>query len=330
MTQRSPEPKEERKEFLLSRRNLLRGSIAAAVLATAGYGVHRNRRGFAEIFYGPTEACRKADYIARTASTIEEVAYVNVDRHAGAKHSLVFLRQLHRASNMTEEERQLVRKAQAELVCIVERYMDDPEIRLTELLDEGDSPELQELTRRKKSVERLDDHTDHVLFDPEGLREEAAILKRLVDLTTAEEERLRYQEELERLEKQLREAERVEREREEQRAQEQERLTLSAARMLEEKRGLRILPAEEFDANVAASIARKLAIEHPTTHKLVMEKREKIVLEKAAKRGTVSFVLFGAAHDFRKEIDAWNREHPDQMFTLVEITPKTVREWEMR
>jgi REP element-mobilizing transposase RayT len=120
----------------------------------------------------------------------------------------------------------------------------------------------------------------------------------------------------------IREAEKIAQEREEKLAREQQNRTLSAARMLEEKRGLRILPAEEFDANVAASVLG--------TEKLVMGNREKIVLAKAAGQGACSFVVFGAAHDFREEIDAWNREHPDHMFTLVEITPKAVMGWEAR
>ena len=56
--------------------------------------------------------------------------------------------------------------------------------------------------------------------------------------------------------------------------------------------------------------------------RVVQEKREDGLLEIISKDDIAFAVaMYGAAHDWRDTIDRWNSSHPDQKFSLIEITP---------
>lgn len=60
----------------------------------------------------------------------------------------------------------------------------------------------------------------------------------------------------------------------------------------------------------------------PDKHTYIFDLRERAALEIiAADRMHIAYVFYGAAHDWSDNITDWNEEHPDEAFSLMEISP---------
>ena len=312
----------------LHRRGFLKiSAYLAATLSVAGMTVSK-RKQIMETLFGATEACKKSDLVAQRCVRMKTVDHVNVWRVPGAKHALVFLRQFHRAKDMSDEERVMVEEVQAELASILEEFMDDPEVELRDLLDEGESDWLMNFEKEIKSLDDTGDKIDALLNDSRELQEEVQILQKLSELASSDEERNRYNVEIQHLQETIaRREERTSDHKQQKGTAAQQKERLSASKMLESKRGLRIQAAEDFGANLHATFAMRDP-NYPDRDNIIMRNRERILVQFVSKRGALTFVLYGAAHDFREEIDEWNAKHPDDTITLVEITSKRIEKLE--
>lgn len=57
--------------------------------------------------------------------------------------------------------------------------------------------------------------------------------------------------------------------------------------------------------------------------KIIRREREDYVVEKIAKKGDkINLLLFGEAHDFKDNIDRWNKSNPSKQYRLIEVTPE--------
>ena len=100
---------------------------------------------------------------------------------------------------------------------------------------------------------------------------------------------------------------------------------LSAAFQLHRNKRLYLEAAESKLANFAATRIKRnsVKINYYQRQEDIYVKRELLLLELIAKNGdAIAFTIYGGGHDFDKEIDIWNKKHPDDMFCLVEITPR--------
>lgn len=318
---------EKGSESVIGRRKMLEiGGYTLGTLVLSGIG-YVKRKNVHELLRGPTEACRVADLIADRASKMKNVGYVNVQRHARAKHALVVFRQYHRAVDMTLQERKMVEEVQLELSDILEALMDDPDVCLKEVLNEGDTEWLMQWAADMKSTLKQQDPLEALMPTLEELEEEAKILEKILMLELNEREKIHFQSELEELQRSIEEEKKNQQMKKDAHQKAEEEKKLSAAEMLAQKRGLRIEPAEEIGPSLHAHLAMKNP-QYPDRANIIMRNREAVVLKLASKRGPFSIVLFGAKHDFREVVGEWNSTHPDGVFTLVEVTSKRIAEAE--
>ncbi len=57
------------------------------------------------------------------------------------------------------------------------------------------------------------------------------------------------------------------------------------------------------------------------------QRREDVALGIIARAApSLAILVFGGNHDFRDNVASWNREHPEQTFAFVEITPRSFLE----
>ena len=58
-----------------------------------------------------------------------------------------------------------------------------------------------------------------------------------------------------------------------------------------------------------------------------LSKMENDLLEIVSKSGERTAVtVYGKAHDWKDNIETWNREHPDEKFSLIVVTPEKAAE----
>lgn len=88
-----------------------------------------------------------------------------------------------------------------------------------------------------------------------------------------------------------------------------------------EKEGKLTLKGIEWPDTHRLAIEAK-ARDWPDQYEYVFEKRERAALEIiATSRDRIAFVFFGAIHRWHRQIRIWNREHPNEIFSHMEIVP---------
>ena len=82
--------------------------------------------------------------------------------------------------------------------------------------------------------------------------------------------------------------------------------------------GIKILPAEKAELH-------DKAILNPTNKDIVNDARENALLKIISNYNEpLSITTYGANHNFKDNIEAWNINNPDKKFSLIVITPKSL------
>lgn len=55
------------------------------------------------------------------------------------------------------------------------------------------------------------------------------------------------------------------------------------------------------------------------------EGRENSLLDLIRGKSPIVYSIYGTKHDFRNNIDEWNKSHPDEKISLIEVNPKYIR-----
>lgn len=100
---------------------------------------------------------------------------------------------------------------------------------------------------------------------------------------------------------------------------------LSALDQLVAERGLELWPAETAKANEQAcqALFGSKGQHGRDREQIILERREDVLLELIVKRNDpIAVTVYGGFHDWGNNIKQWNKEHPDQKFALIEITPE--------
>jgi len=233
----------------------------------------------------------------------------------GSQKVLVHIRQFHEAPDkeMTPLHWEVVLACQRDIREILLALIENPSIRLHDVFDEGQSAEtqrtflplLEKLIEEKKTLEQLqqelEQHQEKLTGFLQDHPDDAAAQALLRHV---QEEMLTLQQEREVLSSKE-----------------------SAVLQLAQQGLITMLPAEMDHANEAAVAAAERGDLDAT--KKYNEQRENILVALAAKHDTVlTAVVYGANHDWRNNIDEWNAMHSDCRFSLIEITPETVKKYE--
>jgi hypothetical protein len=103
--------------------------------------------------------------------------------------------------------------------------------------------------------------------------------------------------------------------------------------MLQEEGKMKVIPAETMEGNFLAQDAVKdyenglITLEE--RDRLIFDVREDSALKLISKNpNPLNVMLYGGAHNFGDNINQWNSQHPDQKYSLIEITPESYRRTE--
>lgn len=90
---------------------------------------------------------------------------------------------------------------------------------------------------------------------------------------------------------------------------------------------LEIKVGESVDLNEAALKALDFSAEFNPDAEEIFNPREDYVLKLIAEgKESYSAVVFGGKHNFRDNVEKWNREHPNDLFSLIVVTPSSYKE----
>ena len=94
--------------------------------------------------------------------------------------------------------------------------------------------------------------------------------------------------------------------------------------------GLRVKGGErtkEYDASGPALYMP----DGPERTELLFEARERALMKIVHEgRDRIACTVYGAAHDWKNNVEEWNDEHPDDQFSILTLTTKTVWERDRR
>jgi len=97
------------------------------------------------------------------------------------------------------------------------------------------------------------------------------------------------------------------------------RYLLGAARLLASERKLNLSPAE---SSSLLEKARSTLYSKSKIEEQLHQDRENVVLDNTIRNSLpLSVVVYGSEHEFWDNIQKWNREHPNQKFSLIELYP---------
>jgi hypothetical protein len=302
----------------LGRRRLLKTAAVGGLALGTGIGIAAWREcqvgdRIQELLYGPTEANAFLDKFP-DETQLSTVAHISKYRTPGAKHCLVHIRQIHDLPGGKMGQDGI--DSQNEIEMLLTQMMDNKSIALKEAYEEGETESTLTSQEALDNME-LSVHRSNVLV----LQHQLDTIEETIR-SFPPEKAARYQEELKMLRQKIREAE--------QKDIETNVAKLCATGRLKKKRGLRVLAAEETKENIEGVVSVLRAAQErraPTRQeqRAMFDEREKVLLQRVTdskKAWAVS--TYGALHDFRYSIEAWNREHPDHSFSLIELTPKSV------
>jgi len=90
------------------------------------------------------------------------------------------------------------------------------------------------------------------------------------------------------------------------------------------KERLKLRAAEDSDINMKAVDSMKQG--NPNLDAILGERENFALSQCSQSKHPVSVMIFGGAHDWKGGIEKWNREHPEDKYSLVVITPKAYKE----
>lgn len=83
---------------------------------------------------------------------------------------------------------------------------------------------------------------------------------------------------------------------------------------------INLLPAETKEGNEGA-------FEHRDDQFYIFDNRENIALSLLARSSEpYKVMIYGGKHDFQDNVEAWNTMHPDNMFSLIVVTPSSYKD----
>lgn len=86
---------------------------------------------------------------------------------------------------------------------------------------------------------------------------------------------------------------------------------------------INLLPGEDKKLNIEANKNAEKDENHPS----MFEPREDFPIKTIAEyESPVVVGVYGARHDFKNNIETWNKNNPDKKFSLIVITPKSYME----
>ena len=94
---------------------------------------------------------------------------------------------------------------------------------------------------------------------------------------------------------------------------------------------IKIIPVETLRANVEAGmladdVRNGIKVYVDEFNKKAMQQREDIALEMISKSpDQICFLVYGAGHYFGDNINEWNLQHPNNKYSLIEITPESYK-----
>ncbi|QDU60191.1 hypothetical protein Pan216_10290 [Planctomycetes bacterium Pan216] len=220
------------------------------------------------------------------------------------QHCLVHIRDMHGSAGMSPVVERVTRAVQQDVRSILEYFMDDPDVQLREVYKEGVTRENEAAINRGEMAptsiglagQRPGERSPKLPAPSDDEREGRRALTG------------------------------------------NEVFRLSGVFPLHRQRGLKLNAAELKATNSAAmrsilDYRRKRPGKRFDTKRtrIISSTRESILLQLIAhNRDPIAFVVFGGAHDWAQQVALWNRKHPDDTFTLIEITPKAYYDYYVR
>ncbi len=274
-------------------------------------------------------ASSPADELAKAFPTsLPGAGRIDKFRNREAKKVLVHIRQIHETGKDNPETMELILKCQGEIERILAALMEEPEVKLQEVYSEGygggmatfqnhlvemgkvfarmDAAWLQDWKMEREFIlQRMKDEQNENRMSP--------LLKSLELPQEGEHEDL--QQSLNELDKKI--------------ASLEAKLTagprkdLYGAEKIAHEKGLLIRDAESVGLNRNSTAM----YETGNVEGLIknQEKRDDKVLEIASSNPSLCVVtIYGAAHSWIRNIEEWNKLHPEQQYSLIEITPVTL------
>lgn len=270
-----------------------------------------------------------ADQLVKAFPTsLPGAARVEKFRNRNAKKVFVHVRQIHETGHDTEKMREKMLQCQGDIEQILAALMEHPDVNLREIYYEGHGGGLGELQNMlAESDKTFADLDDDLLKIYEMERE--FIVKQMQDSPKNRSSELLQalglppDKEPENLPQQLKDInEKISTLKK--KSTGESKMNVYGPKKLAREKGLRILDAE----NVVLNLDAMAMYEEGNIEGFIkiQEQRDDAVLEIASGSQSLCVVtVYGAAHSWKRNIiDKWNKEHPEQQYSLIEITPATV------
>jgi hypothetical protein len=242
-----------------------------------------------------------------------------------AKYCLVHVKQAHKTPYDTEKDKEYITLVQNNIYQLFS-YLVDKNL-VSKVYNEGEvfsSLASERYTTQNADIQALESEVDK-LKDREGYKQkmsefgfgeeftEKIVNDAIAKLPEKEKELVKAKRDFEMLKRKDR----------------TQRMYDGAVEILASEGKLKILPADTLEGNLDASYILKqngYNLSDSEVKKKVIEDRENIFLANADfGENSFGWLVYGAAHNFRNNIEQWNKAHPDRKYSLIEITPEGIQ-----
>ncbi len=296
----------------------------------------------------PSEANQ---YVANFPEKIPGAAKIKKYNTPGAKYCLVHVRQIHQVEGMSEDRKRDVKVVQEDIYNILDYLVKNA--GLNEAYVEAIPNGGEELQKLKTNVTKTSTDLEDVNYELEasGIRMAENELKFLeyerdnCDFEVwvyGEKKAEEMSKKRENRIKELKEKtipqkikERTEYEQSIRLSKKKREIDADAIDRLHLEGRIDVKAAETFEGNVRADISctkyksNVNSVTEAEFDSVVLEDRENILLGLVSgNNDTYAVCVYGGAHNWHNNIKDWNKQYPDNKFSLIEVTPESYEKYQ--